>query len=217
MDRGNACFIGLESIPATEPRDCFPYLKAHLLAIQNTDRFRKTQFIAFIEKNNTWQCNEISRFLKSEFPDIIIPDKQGLDTSMISLVGSREERRSNVGVYTGADVKEDMCLLFKSFLEDERLSFFKDLITTYCPNKEIKDQQNAAQQVKRMLRGQLESYFIQTTIQTNPAMQKEKYTYSGKSASGKSKDDLAVVVQLAIYWAESFKKNRRLQTNMMEA
>jgi hypothetical protein len=177
---GGYLIIGAEDIINNKPSDYMPQVKAHMRDLKK--RFPSTQFYAAIENNHAQDSGWISDVLIDEnYKNVIFA----------------YEKELKVGIKTTGPIKLSMMLLLDKHINEGKINICQDF-TTSAENPE---------DVLNELRDQLCRY---SKIKSKPKEPSDtiKVKFSGKIQKGYC-DDLAVVLQMAVYWIPVFDNDPR--------
>ncbi len=216
-DRGTFIYCGLESISETiTPAQQLPYLIQHYLKVKALPCMRQAILVIFVERNTKAITSQLIDGIKNHpaMAEIqpIFPTELDLKVSQHQFTAPSATRDKTVnpnktaGVLSTARVKWNMYIQFKNDLLMNRIGFLENAVTVFNPNPGDKTT-NPFLNVKRMAHNQLNQYFLQEKIPADPAFQVTKCTLSGKGRGGRSKDDLAVDMQLVNYWSNLIREN----------
>lgn len=201
FDRGTFCLTGAESINGQHSSQCYPQLAEHLRRLREIPKFNNTFIVIWVESNSLWLATDIISYLHGQnIPRLKFPGKDDIDTSQTLLLGSEKKQ---FGVFTTHEIKQNMYVLFREYLQHDRFRILSKFVTVHHPNPDDPTR-SAAECTLLMMHDQLLHYYIQVTDPTNPATQAAKIVFSGKQQGGKGKDDLASGPQLLIYHAETY-------------
>jgi hypothetical protein len=148
-------------------------VEKHLSDLRADPRYMYAVIYVYIEANLSWvTANDMARLcMQPRFYPVIV---QSFDTS----------KDMRYGVWTGPAEKEMYTNEMKRALSDGAIAYADDFISS---DREVKSE----------VRSQLEVY--RRSVKFTEGSEKASVTYTGKS-SGR-KDDLAIVLQMLLYWS----------------
>lgn len=157
-----------------DPDKQFLLLIDHIRRIRDRVCWARSHITVFVEYNLGFEAEHHERALRG--------------MPMVSF--HRDEKRQRVGVLTTLQVKHACCTLVNAMLRERRISVLPedDLVSL------------DAQSIRKLLRDELEIYSYQFKGATS-VFQKDQCALSGKV--GGMRDDLAILLQLAIYWTHN--------------
>lgn len=206
FDRGTFCLTGAESINGQHSSQCYPQLAEHIRRLRNIPRFNNTFIVIWVESNSLWLATDIISYLHGQnIPRLKFPGKDDIDTSQTLLLGSEKKQ---FGVFTTHEIKQNMYVLFREYLQHDRFRILSKFVSVHHPNPEDLSR-SAAECTLLMIHDQLVHFYIQVIAPTNPATQAAKVVFSGKQQGGKGKDDLGNGAQLLLYHAETYIRKAR--------
>lgn len=154
-----------------DPEKQFLLLIDHIKRIRDRVYWARSPITVFVEYNLGFEAEHHKRAL------------HGLP--MVSFY--HDEKRQRVGVLTTLQIKHACCTLVNAMLREQRISVLpeEDLVSL------------DAQSIRKLLRDELEIYSYQFKGAVT-VFQKDQCALSGKV--GGMRDDLAILLQLAVYW-----------------
>ena len=177
IENGNYGLLSLDASNSHKDNDIMAMLTNHILNLRKIHKHREAWIVIFIEANDGWlHADRLKNLFMGDigkFGKIYLPavDNKNLD---------------RVGVRTTQWNKPQYVRETKALLSEGKLHFSSEFVG----QNEVIDKKN--------FMAQLRHYRKELTYSKNPA-DPPKVRYTGKSAG--TRDDLAMVLQILIYWA----------------
>lgn len=161
-----------------DPERQFLLLISHIQRIRDKVFWARSPIEIFVEYNLGFEAEHTQRALHG----------------MPMVTFHRDEKRQRTGILTTLQVKHACCTLVNAMLRERRISVLpEDEIISLSPET-----------IRKLLCNEMEIYSYQFKGATT-VFQKDQCALSGKV--GGMRDDLAILLQLAIYWT-----NQKLQS-----
>ena len=170
-ERGQMIIAGLDAICSKNPAQYEPVLTEHILALRKHPQTSRAVIVMMIESNLGFEAFHIERFLKR--------------SRLANYCVCMNDRDQKVGLRTTNPVKEAMWIKLRTFLEEDAVCFWDNLVTM--------NQDKTPREMRKELQEELNQYKVMTEL-PKTVFQKTKRTFTGKL--GGSVDDLSVTIQL---------------------
>jgi len=152
-------------------------LVEHIRLCFTNPMIKDAKLICSVEGNLAMEATHIKRCILKSFPCAVFLGDQG----------------NKDGVKTSEKTKHDMAMMLDSALRSESISIIREFVTT----------DNEPFQVLEKAKKQLLNYSRLTLSAKSPFLPTPtRFKFSGKGLNIKDKDDVAIVIQLAIYWSQ---------------
>ena len=169
--------IGLEAIPIQVPDDYETRLIQFIIDCMKHPMIRQAQLVVIVEGNLALEASHIRRIIHKQFPSALF----------IGDMGNKD------GVKTDEKSKHQMALIFDTHLRSGAISISDDFVTTDPePTKLLEKAKTQLLNYSRL------------TVPAKSPFNPTRFKYSGKGKNLKDKDDLSIVLQLALYWSQRF-------------
>jgi len=177
--RGQMIICGLDAVKSKNPAEYEPILFDHIMAFKTLQYTQSARFVIMVENNLGFESYHIQRFINR--------------TKVRNLCCFLTDKDQKVGLRTTNPIKESMWQKFKTFLEEDAVFIWNDLVT-------VNPKFNAKQMLKQ-LKEELNQYKVMIEL-PKTVFQLTKRTFTGKLGGGI--DDLSVTVQLNALWHSEF-------------
>ena len=169
--RGKMIIAGLDAVKSKKPAEYEPVLYEHIMAFRRHKNTSGARVVIMVENNLGFESYHIERFI----------NKSNARKFCCFLT----DKEQKVGLRTTNPIKESMWHKFKTFLEEDAVCVWEDMISVN-PNTKPKD-------MLKQLREELNNYKVMIEL-PKTVFQETKRTFTGKL--GGSIDDLSVTCQL---------------------
>lgn len=177
IERGNIVIKGLEAFVIQNPEDYQGRLVRHIRKCYEDPCLLTAQLVVITEGNLALEAGYVRQLTQQQFPQCICLSNQG-----------RKD-----GVKTDEYTKGSMAMKLDHVLNSESISICKDLVTTHDNPAQLLDQ--AKEQLLR---------YSRLAIPIKNPFDKSRFKFSGKGMNVTDKDDIAIVIQLAVLWTGLF-------------
>ena len=194
---GILVIVGLESFPASQPSDLEPIV-THYETIRKDPFLGNIPIGIWVEGNLLWQYGEIVRLLRARLRNIFIYDKTYADSANTLVGNSQHQGGHHVGgQITNHLIKQSAWLITRDHLTFNKIMFYEGLVTVKEPPF-TKAGISMRAACRALLFNQLLNFFVVVQPAQNPAFQRPKVTFTGKTSKTGGIDDLAISMQLLI-------------------
>jgi hypothetical protein len=169
--------VGFEGIACSHPKDYEMRLVEHIRLALSHPQIRDAKLICAVEGNLAFEATHLKRKILEFYPNAVFISNMGLKD----------------GVKTDENTKHGMALMLATALNSENVTILNDWVTT-DPNP-----LKLLEKVKKQLLN-----YKRLTIPPKSPFHPTKFKYSGKGNNTADKDDMSIVVQLALYWSQRF-------------
>jgi hypothetical protein len=177
-DHGKMVICGLDAVKSKNPSMYETVLIRHIRALRKREQLRSAVFVLLIENNLGFESYHIERFIK----------KSEASSFCCFL---RDDKEQRVGLRTTNIIKESMWRKFRTFLEEDAVFVWQDMVSV----------QYTVREILKQMKEELQNYKVITEL-PKTIFQQTKRTFTGKHGGGL--DDLSVTVQLNALWHGEF-------------
>jgi hypothetical protein len=177
--RGKMVIAGLDAIKSKNPTEYEPVLFDHIMAFKKKKYTKNARVVIMVENNLGFESYHIERFINR--------------TKARKFCCFLTDKDQKVGLRTTNPIKESMWHKFKTFLEEDAVYVWDELVTM---NPKFKPKQ-----MLKQLKDELNQYKVLIEL-PKTIFQETKRTFSGKM--GGAVDDLSVTIQLNALWHAEF-------------
>lgn len=162
----------------TDPEKQFHMLKEHITQIRRNLVWRESDIVVFVEHNLGFEAEHHERALRH----------------LYKVQFYRDMQRQRVGILTTLAVKHSMCTLLNAMLRENRICLLDD--TLFVSRDTVR--------LKILLKEELQVFSYQFKS-ASTIFSKDQCALSGKV--GGMRDDLAMALQLAVYWTQQLQQS----------
>lgn len=177
--RGKMIIAGLDAVKSKAPAEYEPVLYDHIMAFRNHQYTKTARIVIMVENNLGFESYHIERFVNR--------------TKARNYCCFLMDKDQKVGLRTTNPIKESMWHKFKTFLEEDAVYIWEDLVTV--------NQHYNSKEMLKQLREELNNYKVMIEL-PKTVFQETKRTFTGKL--GGAIDDLSVTCQLNALWHSEF-------------